>query len=531
MPTLNYRYAIFPTRPQAQHLCQQMRRCRLQWDRATAIRRQLKGSLLSCRVKVLLNILLSSPKNDTNSNRAAAIQRRAEQDHIPLDQAGRWYDLRNIFGTAFQLKELHLDLAVLAEEVELILRDELRVWHEWWHIQGVRPQPAPKRRLYFSLLRACGNHAGRAKSWLDDSFPATVGAPSSVIRFSISGSSTNGNFERACNPSPDQRQLGNRGEPNFKRRVEAYGYQELLPIFSECPGKIRLRGLPHGMEWVLFNQHRPLPASAKIKRLTVQQAADRWYVVLTIDVDEADYTLIPHKPAWEAGCDTGSITALTVAMQQIITGEVSYKKFDWRPLSASLSRLQKISQRLSKMQGPDRRKGQVASKRWVKENLRRKCLYARIANQRRDILHKISRWLADYRFVAIGEWEQLREVEGRKAYRKKLAGKVEPGEYGIREKRREGRDLSLATLRRLVEEKVTRAGGESVVWAAEHYTTQVCSTCNQQTGPTDTKIRNWLCSHCHSQHDVDENAALNILRWSVDLHRKEEEEKAHAAIG
>ncbi|MEW6753362.1 MAG: hypothetical protein AB1505_20625 [Candidatus Latescibacterota bacterium] len=112
------------------------------------------------------------------------------------------------------------------------------------------------------------------------------------------------------------------------------------------------------------------------------------------------------------------------------------------------------------MQGPDRRTGQRPSRRWLALNQQRARLHRRIRHHRADRLHRISRQLADHGLVAFGFWAPPARVAGRKAFRAGRLPRVRPGPKGIGEARREARDKSVATLRRLTAEKVERDGQE-----------------------------------------------------------------------
>ena len=41
-------------------------------------------------------------------------------------------------------------------------------------------------------------------------------------------------------------------------------------------------------------------------------------------------------------------------------------------------------------------------------------------------------------------------------------------------------------------------------------TTKKCSVCGEPTDRIPLKVRKWTCSHCHTEHDRDINAAINI---------------------
>jgi len=516
---LNFRYAIFPTAPQVKQLDRQMKECRIQWNTAVRVRKNLKSALQSLRVEHVIKTVLGEQKQNTQSNRAKAISKlapvypQANGDELPI-----LYDLRNLCGKAFEIEYRHLDLSLLSREIEPKLRDEAKAFKTYWKTsEDSRENSPPKRPLYFAFLKAIGLYSGfSAKKRIDRSFQASDGINRASIRFDVSGGGES-KFTKAFQPSPEQRRLGNKGEPNFKRRCLAYGYQENADVLRQVRSgwQINLRGMPDGMAWVSILLHRPIPDS-KLCRVTVQKEADRWFAVLTLRVSDEVYRLPAPDTTKSVGLDPGRITALTYAVYDHNTRQLEYGKEHYSPLEQSLEKLEAISQKLSRMQGPDRRTKKKASNRWMKLNRQRSKLHLHVKNQRQDAIHNLSRHLVRFGTVAIGEWEPPREIKGRRDVKEGKADEVQSGPKGIVSARREGRDRSIATLRRLTVEKGERSGARVVPYAEEHNTTRMCSNCGELTGPRgDTSIREWTCKNCRTHHDRDQNAAFNILKLAL----------------
>jgi transposase len=174
---------------------------------------------------------------------------------------------------------------------------------------------------------------------------------------------------------------------------------------------------------------------------------------------------------------------------------------------------------------------QKPSKAWLDLNRKVKQIHYKIANQRKDVLHKVSRLLVEgCDLVGVGHWEPPREVSyrkklralkkmvkrGRKGAKKELealvAEKSKQGPKGSRKRRRGGRDRSIATLRRLLEEKAQRSGTQVFTYVNEAGSTMTCNVCALETGPkNDLKIREWRCKSCNTVHNRDINSAFNIL--------------------
>jgi IS605 OrfB family transposase len=131
-----------------------------------------------------------------------------------------------------------------------------------------------------------------------------------------------------------------------------------------------------------------------------------------------------------------------------------------------------------------------------------KAIHAKIANRRKDALHKFSRQLVN----RSGEI-YVGNVKSSSLTKTKMAKSV--------------LDAGWAMLKTMLEYKCAGAG---IVFKEvnESYTTQTCSSCgclpdSRPRGIAGLGIRVWTCSECGVIHDRDINAARNIL--AVGLHR------------
>ncbi len=128
-------------------------------------------------------------------------------------------------------------------------------------------------------------------------------------------------------------------------------------------------------------------------------------------------------------------------------------------------------------------------------------LHAKIANSRKDHLHKASTALVKNNAMII-----IGNLNASKLIKTKMAKSV--------------LDSSFSAFKTMLKYKCENAG----VWfeeVDEKYTTQMCSCCgkisdNSPKGRTDLGIREWQCVECGALHDRDINSALNILRIGRD---------------
>lgn len=152
--------------------------------------------------------------------------------------------------------------------------------------------------------------------------------------------------------------------------------------------------------------------------------------------------------------------------------------------------LRKAERRLKRAQQDLSRK-QRASKNRAKARVKVARLHARVADARRDWLHKEStRIIRESQAVYV---EDLCVVG---LARTRLAKSVH--------------DAGWSTFVGMLEYKAARYGRTFGKIGRFEPTSQVCSTCGVQDGPKPLSVREWTCPACGTTHDRDLNAAINI---------------------
>ena len=136
----------------------------------------------------------------------------------------------------------------------------------------------------------------------------------------------------------------------------------------------------------------------------------------------------------------------------------------------------------------------IAQRAHKKQRVR--AIHAKIANQRKDLLHQFSTKLVrENAAIFVGD------VASAKLVKTKMA--------------KSALDAGWSSLKTMLEYKSHQAG---IVFEVvnESYTTQTCSCCgaipaSSPKGRAGLRIREWTCSECGAAHDRDVNAARNIL--------------------
>ena len=193
-----------------------------------------------------------------------------------------------------------------------------------------------------------------------------------------------------------------------------------------------------------------------------QDTRGRWYLNVVVKVQ-------PQSTAGTAsvGIDLGLKEASVTS-----TGERIEGRF-YRKLEAQLG----MAQRAHKKQ-------------------RVRAIHAKIANQRKDLLHQFSTRLVKHNAAIF-----VGDVASAKLVKTTMAKST--------------LDAGWSMLKTMLEYKSHQAG---IVFEVvnESYTTQTCSCCgsipaSSPKGRAGLRIREWTCSDCGAEHDRDVNAAKNIL--------------------
>lgn len=134
---------------------------------------------------------------------------------------------------------------------------------------------------------------------------------------------------------------------------------------------------------------------------------------------------------------------------------------------------------------------------WQRAKRIKACYQAKLANKRKDYLHKITTELVEkYDVIAM---EDLRTKNILKNHH--LAKSIS--------------NQSWREFRTLLEYKCKWYGKQLIV-VKPNYTSQICSSCGYHSGKKPLEIREWTCYKCGTHHDRDVNAAVNILNKGLE---------------
>ncbi|MFI7488093.1 IS607 family element RNA-guided endonuclease TnpB [Micromonospora echinaurantiaca] len=229
--------------------------------------------------------------------------------------------------------------------------------------------------------------------------------------------------------------------------------------------------------------------TARILSATVRRDGGRWYVSFTCEVERAKCT--PACPDAAVGVDLG-LQHLAV----LSTGDVVPNPGH---LDTAIGKLRRISRGLSRKVGPDRRTRRDASKRWCRNQTVLGRAHARVANLRRDGLHKLTTTLATgYGTIVVEDLNVAGMLRNRR-----LARRIS--------------DAGFAEIRRQLTYKTRWYGGRLLVADRWYPSSKTCSGC----GTVKTKLalseRTFTCTTCGLILDRDVNAAQNLAALAATV--------------
>ncbi|MFJ9694968.1 RNA-guided endonuclease InsQ/TnpB family protein [Kitasatospora sp. NPDC101183] len=226
---------------------------------------------------------------------------------------------------------------------------------------------------------------------------------------------------------------------------------------------------------------RPLPRGSTPTTVTVSQdSAGRWFVSLLCDDQPTP------MPATDAvvGLDAGITSLLTLSRP---VGTLT----DGQGKIRNPQHERKDRARLAKAQRCLSRKTKGSNNR-AKARLKVGRAHARIADRRRDFLHKVTTALVRENQTIVIEDLSVRSILRNRTLARAVS------------------DASWSELRSMLEYKTRWYGRDLVVIDRWFPSSKLCSACGTLRGRMPLNVREWTCG-CGTPHDRDVNAAKNIL--------------------
>lgn len=278
-----------------------------------------------------------------------------------------------------------------------------------------------------------------------------------------------------------------RGEfPRFKKkgRNESFRYPDSLQFRLEQDNN---RILLPKLGWVRYRNSRSVEGEPK--NVTVSLSAGRWFISVQTEREAATPV---HPSTSEVGIDVGIVNFATLSDGGTVPPVNAMSKH-----SARLAHYQRIMARRRKF-----------GKNWIKAKARVQRVQRKIADTRRDFLHKTSTTISQNHAVVYVEDLHVKNMSA------SAAGTIEKPGRNVKAKTGLNRailDQGWGEFRRQLAYKLNWRGGELIA-VPPQYTSQTCPNCGHVCAENRKTQGIFRCVRCCYGNHADIVGAINILR-------------------
>jgi putative transposase len=265
--------------------------------------------------------------------------------------------------------------------------------------------------------------------------------------------------------------------PNFKSKhhKQSIQYPQSITVNGEC-----LKVPKIGEIKAIF--HREI--TGKIKTVTISKtSSNKYFASILCEVEGIDVKQWGNKII---GIDLG-LKDFAIAHN----GENVTKYANPKHLYRHQKNLARKQKKLSR-----KTKGSKSREKFRKNVAK---IHEKIANSRQDFLHKLSRKLVNESQVIVVENLNVKGMVKNRKLSKAIS------------------DVGWGKFVNFIDYKLKQKSGELVEIDRFFPSSKTCSSCGHILDELSLDIREWDCPNCHTHHDRDENAALNIRTEGIRI--------------
>jgi putative transposase len=292
--------------------------------------------------------------------------------------------------------------------------------------------------------------------------------------------------------------------PRFKKkgRSDSFRYPDPKQIkLDQASSRIYLPKLG----WLRYRNSRKV--LGEVRNVTVSMSAGKWFV--SIQTEREVEQSIPKGNA--VGIDLGVARFATLSDGSFFAPLNCLKRHE--------TALRKAQQALS-------RKVKF-SNNWKKAKARIQRIHSRIANVRRDFLHKTSTAICKNHAIVCIEDLRVRDMS------QSAAGTVDAPEKNVRAKSSLNKsilDQGWYEFRRQLAYKLAWKGGHLII-VPPHNTSRTCPNCGHVSADNRRTQAKFACMACGYENHADVVGAINILSRGMQIWRDEGQDTTDASVG
>lgn len=225
--------------------------------------------------------------------------------------------------------------------------------------------------------------------------------------------------------------------------------------------------------------HRPLKGT--IKQATISRTpSGKYYASILCDTNTKCVPKLEVDKDTTIGVDLGIKDFLVTSEAEVVDNPQYLRKME--------ARLKYVQSRYSKNKG-------------ARTKHRLRLLHEKVANQRKDFLHKVSTKLVMENHSIAIEDLNVKGMLKNHCLAKSIS------------------DVSWGMFRTMLEYKSEWYGTNLLKIGRYEPSSKTCSCCGNKNTELTLKDREWTCVKCNTEHDRDINAAINIKNFALNINK------------
>ncbi|MBV1912497.1 MAG: transposase [Cycloclasticus sp.] len=278
----------------------------------------------------------------------------------------------------------------------------------------------------------------------------------------------------------------NAEKPKFKKKGKSQDSIRFVNFNKYCQIDNRRVKLPSKLGWVKFRKSKDIQGT--IKNCTISLNSGNWYISFQVEQEVNEPV---HESTSAVGLDVGIAKFVTLSDGTQKKPESPYRKYE-KQLAVEQ---RKLSHKVK------------FSENWKKQKVKIQKLHSKIANCRKDFLHKTS--------FEISNNHAMIAIEDLKVSNMSKSAKGDSENHGKNVKAKSGLNKSILDqgwfeFRRQLEYKQFWKGGILIPVPAQ-YTSQTCPCCNHMSKENRKTQADFVCVECGYENNADIVGALNVL--------------------
>lgn len=274
----------------------------------------------------------------------------------------------------------------------------------------------------------------------------------------------------------------NIGFPKFKSKKKNRQSYTTNNVNNSIRIKDKTIKLPK-LGWVKIKMHRQIPENQIIKSCTISHTpSGKYYISILVEFEKEIQRVIPKKE---------NVLGLDMDMKNLYTDSQGIKAEYPKFYRKSLDKLKREQRKLSKME--------KSSNNRSKQRIKVARLHEKVANQRKDFLHKKSKELANKYDAIVIEDLNMKKM----SQCLNLGKSVSDNAWGM--------------FTTFLKYKLEDLGKQLVKIDKWFPSSKTCYECGYINNELQLSDREWICKSCGNVIDRDYNAAKNIRNEGIKL--------------